>query len=130
MAFDPIKAKALLAAALEVPAETKEKKERPIIISTRTKRTNVTGMNKEVSEVETKSDFKEVRHLVEYLLTKHTKIRYEQTSVVVKKHFPEKNYDAGQFTWWKLEMLQKGRAEFQDLIDLQIKPEETKEAQV
>lgn len=119
MAFDLDKAKALMQAAMEVPPDTKLKKEIAVKVS---KAKNVTGMDKEVVEEETKSDFVEVRHLVEYLLTKHPKIRYEQTATIVKKHFPGKNYDAGAFTWFKLELLKTGKAKYHETISAQIEP--------
>lgn len=117
MVFDIEKARALAKAALEIPPEEKTVRVKaPKSISTRTK--NVSGMNKEV--VETKSEFEDVRHLVEYLLTKHPKIRYEQSQVIISKHFPGKNYDAGGFTWYKLEMQKTGKAKYHEQIAKQL----------
>lgn len=119
MAFDLSKASALISAAMEIAPETKQKKEVTIKL---TKTKNVVGMGSEVAVEEEKSDFIEVRHLVEYLLTKHPKVRYEQTAVIVKKHFPGKNYDAGAFTWFKLELLKTGKAKYHEQISAQIEP--------
>jgi hypothetical protein len=123
MTFNPELAKSLFLAAMEVPPEVKEKKDAEFKEpkAPREKRANVVGMRNDISVAEEKSDFIDERHLVEYLLMTHPKIRYEQTSVLVKKHFPGKNYDAGNFTWFKLEMQKYGKCKYHDKITEQLK---------
>lgn len=126
MSFDLARAQALVAAALEVEPEKKESRKKTSrdigeLKEPKKRSVNINGMDKEIAQQETKSEFVEVRHLVEYLLIKHPQIRYEQSAVLVKKHFPAKNYDNGNFTWFKLEMFKYGKAKFQEQIDAQLK---------
>ncbi len=51
------------------------------------------------------SEFKSIRHLVEYLICKYPDIKFGKTEHVIKKYFPGQMYDAGTFMMIKLQFI-------------------------
>ena len=84
--------------------EEKKAKESKIRITPARKTKEVEGVQTYVRDVPTvKSEFKSVRHLIEYLLLKYPDIKFHNSEVLVKKYFPSDAYDTGTFMMIKLQ---------------------------
>jgi hypothetical protein len=70
-------------------------------------------------DIQIKSDFKSIRHLVEYMLVKNKDIRFDHVEKIVKKAFPGQAFDVGMFTWFKLEYVKNGKLLFRAEIEAQ-----------
>ena len=84
--------------------EEQKAKENKIKVTPARKTKEVAGVQNYVRDVpQIKSDFKSVRHLVEYLLLKYPDIKFHNSEVIVKKYFPSDAYDTGTFMMIKLQ---------------------------
>jgi len=69
------------------------------------------------------SDFKALRHLVEYMIVKQPQIRYDQVERLARREFPGQTFDAATFMWIKLDYAKNKHLEFGELILEQLKKE-------
>lgn len=74
------------------------------------------------------SDFKSIRHLVEYYIVKDNNIKFSDIDKTIAKQFPNDKCDIGTFMWVKLEYVKHGTLEFKEEIDRQLLDESNKEA--
>lgn len=100
--------------------EAKEIKKPETIIKVRAQKTKKDKEYDVAVVVPTQSDFKSVRHLVEYMLVKNKDIRYDHVEKIVKKAFPAQAFDVGMFTWFKLEYVKNGKLMFREDIEKQL----------
>lgn len=88
----------------KIEEEKKEKAEKISVTRTKVHKEVVQG---QVQEIKVQTEFKSVRHLVEYLLIKNKEVKFNHTELVVKKMFPGQMYDAGLFMMVKLQIIRE-----------------------
>lgn len=69
------------------------------------------------------SNFKSIRHLVEFAIVKESLIRFDQVERMIRREFPGQVFDAASFMWIKLDYAKNKHLEFGELILEQLKKE-------
>ena len=103
----------------KIAEETKQKAEKPEKVI-RTKKTAAGTDAVTVQEIRTQTEFKAVRHLVEYLLVRDKDIKFNATESIVKRAFPGQMYDAGLFMMVKLDIIRNKRLIYREEIKVQL----------
>jgi hypothetical protein len=78
-------------------------KKKEVLVSTNKRAVEGTAATTELKTIE--SDFKSIRHLVEYLIVKYPDIKYGKSEPIIRKYFPGQMYDAGTFMMVKLQYI-------------------------
>lgn len=81
-------------------------------VITNTRAVKGTTAGTELKTVQT--DFKSIRHIVEYLIVKYPEIKFGKTEPIVNKAFPGEMYDAGTFMMIKLQYIRDKKLMYYD----------------
>jgi hypothetical protein len=94
-----------IASKIEDDKNKVSEKKKEIKVSKNIRAVEGTAATTELKTVE--SEFKSIRHLVEYLIVKYPEVKYGKSEPIVSKYFPGQMYDAGTFMMIKLHLSEK-----------------------